>query len=234
MKILICDDSDNSINDIQNLLDKYENTHSVKFETTAFKSGEELIHKTESFDIAFVDIEMPGVNGLALTKHLKTVNPNIIIFIVTSFNGYLDDAMDLNVFRYLSKPVDGTRFNKGLDTALKLYRQNSESIIIETSDGTHYVSSGDILCIAIDKRKTKVVTVKGEYISGENLSFWKGRTDALGCFVQPHYSFLVNMKHITDFTKTEITLSGGLTVPISRGHYAEFRKAFFEFMGVSA
>lgn len=233
MKILICDDSDNSIYDIQKLLDIYENSHPVKFEIISFTSGKKLIERTDHFDVAFVDIEMPGVNGLTLTKHLKAVNPNITIFIVTSFNGYLDDAMDLNVFRYLSKPVDSTRFNKGLDMALELYRQNSESIIIETTDGTHNLSSGDILYITIDKRKTRVVTVKGEFISCENLSFWKDRTDLLGCFVQPHYSFLVNMKHITDFTKNEITLDTGVTVPISRGHYTSFRKSFFEYMGVS-
>lgn len=53
---------------------------------------------------------MPGVNGLSVTKHLQTLNPNIIVFIVTSFQGYLDDAMDLKVFRFLSKPIDENRF----------------------------------------------------------------------------------------------------------------------------
>lgn len=234
MKILICDDSRNSINEIRTLLDAYENTHTVKFEIFTYTNAGDVIARKEHFDIAFVDIEMPEINGLTLTKHLKSVNLNTLIFIVTSFGGYLDDAMDLNVFRYISKPIDGARFKKGLDTALELFRQNSETIIIESQNGTHTVRSGDILCIAIDKRKTKVVTTRGEYISNENLSFWKGKTDTLGCFTQPHYSFLVNMKHITDFTKTEITLSGGMSVPISRGHYTEFRKAFYEYMGVSA
>ncbi len=78
-------------------------------------------------DFAFIDIEMPGVNGLSVTKHLQTLNPNIIVFfIVTSFQGYLDDAMDLKVFRFLSKPIDENRFFKSMDVALNLYKQSTE------------------------------------------------------------------------------------------------------------
>ena len=120
MKILICDDNAESVTDIHNLLDKYTNKNSLSFDIKEFFGGDELIKSQAFFDIAFVDIEMPKTNGLTLTKHLKNVNPNIIIFIVTSFNGYLDDAMDLNVFRYLSKPISSERFEKGLDTAIRL------------------------------------------------------------------------------------------------------------------
>ena len=232
MKILICDDDIEIINQIENLLSE----HGGDFEITKAQSGNKLIESDARFDLAFVDIEMPQVNGLALTKKLKKNNPNIIVFIVTSFNGYLDDAMDLGVFRYLSKPINRARFFKSIDTALTLYRQNSESVIIETADATKSILSSDILYIAIDKRKTKIITETEDIISPRNLEYWKELFVDSGAFAQPHYSFLVNLKNVTNFSRTEITLSlGNRTefVPISRGHYNDFREAFFNYVGVT-
>lgn len=231
MKILICDDDIEIINEIEGLLSE----HGGDFEITKAQNGNKLIESDEKFDLAFVDIEMPQVNGLALTKRLKKNNPNIIVFIVTSFNGYLDDAMDLNVFRYLSKPINRERFFKGLTSAMKLYRQNTESVVIETNEGLQTISSSEILYIAIDNRKTKIVTDKAEFKSVNNLDYWRKILANLS-FAQPHYSFIVNLKNVTNFSRTEITLSlGDKTeyVPISRGHYNDFREAFFNYVGVT-
>lgn len=232
MKILICDDDIEIINEIEGLLSE----HGGDFEITKAQNGNKLIESDEKFDLAFVDIEMPQVNGLTLTKRLKNNNPAIIVFIVTSFNGYLDDAMDLNVFRYLSKPINRERFFKSLDSALKLYNQSSESIVVETANGSHRISSRDILYIAIDKRKTRIVTGKGEFKCVNNLDYWKKIFLGNNSFVQPHYSFIVNLRNVTDFSRTEITINlNDKTeyVPISRGHYNDFRQAFFNYVGVT-
>lgn len=230
MKVLICDDNLYDAKRLNDLLDEYSG-----FETELFTDSENVMNSGETFDFAFIDIEMPKLNGLALTRKLKERNPNLTVFIVTSFNRYLDDAMDLNVFRYLSKPVSRERLFKGLDTAIRLYRQNRESIIIETSDGCHSVAVNDILYLTIERRRAKFVTVQGEYISTQGLDHWKSQLLDDMRFTQPHYSFIVNLANVTDFTRTEITLSKGdrtAVVPISRGHYQAFRKAFFDYMEV--
>ena len=231
MKVLICDDNHYDAKILSDLLDEYGG-----FEKTVFTDSEAVMMCGESFDLAFIDIEMPKINGLALTKQLKERNPDLTVFIVTSFNRYLDDAMDLNVFRYLSKPVSRERLFKGLDTAIRLYRQNRESIVAETSDGCHTVNLNDILYLTIERRRAKFVTVQGELISTQGLEHWKSQMLEDMRFTQPHYSFIVNLVNVTDFTRTEITLSKGdktAAVPISRGHYQAFRRAFFDYMGVT-
>ena len=232
MRILICDDDIEIINEIEGLLSE----HGRDFEITKAQNGNKLIESDEKFDLAFVDIEMPQVNGLALTKRLKKNNPNIIVFIVTSFNGYLDDAMDLNVFRYLSKPINRERFFKSLSAAFRLYNQSSESIVVETANGSYRISSRDILYIAIEGRKTRIVTGKGKYKCVNNLDYWKKIFLGNNSFAQPHYSFIVNLRNVTNFSRTEITLTLDdkvETVPISRGHYNDFREAFFNYVGVT-
>ena len=121
MKILVCDDDQNIVNRINTILKHISNERKLIFDITTYNLGDKVCKDKNKYDIAFIDIEMPGINGLSVTKYVKKVNPNAIIFIVTSFQSYLDDAMALNVFRYLSKPIDKNRFIKNMNVAIDLF-----------------------------------------------------------------------------------------------------------------
>lgn len=234
MKVLICDDNPKIINQINNYLLKISKQSTYKFDSICFSNGDSILDKQTKIDFAFIDIEMPGVNGLTVTKHLQKINPNIIIFIVTSFQGYLDDAMDLNVFRFLSKPIDENRFYKSMNIALNLYHQSTEKIILDYFDECHNIFTIDILYLTIENRKTKIITKNDEYISNKKFDYWKNHLKSYDYFAQSHYSFIVNLKNVTDFDKNEITLSVDskkVKVPVSRSFYASFKKAFYEYLG---
>lgn len=234
MKVLICDDDPKIILQIKKHLLAISKQSTYKFDNICFSNGDAILNKQIKIDFAFIDIEMPGVNGLTVTKHLQSINPNIIIFIVTSFQGYLDDAMDLNVFRFLSKPIDENRFFKSMNIALNLYHQSTEKIILDYFDECHNIFTIDILYLTIENRKTKLITKNGEYISNKKFDYWKNALKSYDYFAQSHYSFIVNLKNVTDFDKNKITLSFDskkINVPISRSFYTSFKKDFYEYMG---
>lgn len=79
-------------------------------EIQSYNSGEALLSDTGSKDIVFLDIELPGLDGIFVGRELKEKNHNVIVFVITSYAEYLDDAMRFHVFRYLSKPLDKQRF----------------------------------------------------------------------------------------------------------------------------
>lgn len=232
--MLICDDNPKIITQIKKYLMEISKQTRYKFDFICFINGNDISTEQIKADFAFIDIEMPGVNGLTVTKHLQKINPNIIIFIVTSFQGYLDDAMDLKVFRFLSKPIDENRFFRSMEIALNLYKQSTEKIILDYFDECHNIFTIDILYLTIENRKTKLVTKTQEFISNKKFNYWKSHLKPYGYFAQSHYSYIVNLKNVTDFNKNEITLSFNskkATVPISRSFYASFKKAFYEYMG---
>ena len=74
---------------------------------------------------------MPGMNGIYVGNELKRVNENVIIFIVTSYSEYLDEAMRFRVFRYLSKPLEKQRFFRNFRDAIDLYHTMTVRIPIE-------------------------------------------------------------------------------------------------------
>ena len=77
MKVLICDDNPKIINQINNYLLKISKQSTYKFDSICFSNGDSILDKQTKIDFAFIDIEMPGVNGLTVTKHLQKINPNI-------------------------------------------------------------------------------------------------------------------------------------------------------------
>ena len=72
-------------------------------------------NKDKKFDIAFLDIEMPGINGIQLAKELKKINPLINIIFVTAYDDYAIDAYKLHASGYLSKPVSASKIKEEIE-----------------------------------------------------------------------------------------------------------------------
>lgn len=136
MRIVICDDDREQIEQLTRQLRQFfTSLHSKLPDIVSFESGEALLADTGSKDIVFLDIEMAGLNGIYVGKALKEQNKNTIIFIITSYVEYLDDAMRFHVFRYLTKPLNPQRLYDNLKEALHLYNTLSTTIAIETRMG---------------------------------------------------------------------------------------------------
>ena len=107
MRIIFCDDDPMVIEQLLSYVSEFfAQLGGKKVEFAYYSSGDALLNVKVRADIAFLDVEMPGVSGIHVGAKLKELNPNIKIFIVTSYPDYLDEAMRFQVFRYLSKPID--------------------------------------------------------------------------------------------------------------------------------
>lgn len=119
MRIAVCDDDALMLEQIQKYIKAYFEKAGMKCpDIICFSDGESLLSDKGEKDILFLDIEMPGINGIYVGNELKRQNENIIIFVVTSYAQYLDDAMRFHVFRYLSKPLDVHQFFRNMKEAV--------------------------------------------------------------------------------------------------------------------
>lgn len=173
---------------------------------------------------------MPGLNGILIGQELKQRNKNTIIFIITSFTEYLDDAMRFHVFRYLSKPLDKQRLFQNMNDALELYNSTNTKIPLETKDGVYTVSASDIIFIEGRKRTIHVYTTHREYIVIPKMSYWVTALDS-PCFFQSHRSFIVNMQYVTNFDHSLIHLyNDQYTAYLTRRKYSDFKEAYFLYL----
>ena len=138
MRILICDDDALVLEQLKKNIKLFFEKTLVKCpEIVCFSDGESLLADKGDKDILFLDIEMPGINGIYVGNELKKANDRIIIFVVTSYSEYLDEAMRFHVFRYLSKPLDKQRFFRNMKDAVDLYNTITIKVPIETKQGIH-------------------------------------------------------------------------------------------------
>lgn len=86
-----------------------------------FETGEQLLTylNEDPLDAVFLDIEMPGVNGLQLSEQILDLNENIDIVFVTAFNQYALEAFELHAMDYIMKPLTEERLEKTIKRLLK-------------------------------------------------------------------------------------------------------------------
>ena len=113
MKILLVDDEKLQLLRLEETVKKVLPEAELLSYSNPLKAFEE--NEKEQIDIAFLDIEMPGLNGIALAKKLKGVNPKINIIFVTAYNNYAMEAMKMHASGYVSKPVSGEKIKEEVE-----------------------------------------------------------------------------------------------------------------------
>ncbi len=183
----------------------------------SYNSAESLLYDEGEKDIIFVDIRMPGLNGIYVGQELKKVYPDIIIFIVTSYVEYIDEAMRLHVFR-------------NIEDAIELYNSSNFKVPIETKEGVYTVRVSQIIVIETQGTITVVHTELGDFISVRNMNYWLNILN-LPCFYQTHRSFLVNMKYVANYDHSLVYLSGQqVTAYLTRRKYSSFKEAYLLYL----
>ena len=88
-----------------------------KAEIVSFTNPVQALKENEKkpFDIAFLDIEMPQINGIMLAKSLKVTNPFINIIFVTAYDNFAIEAMKMHASGYVSKPVNIDKIKREID-----------------------------------------------------------------------------------------------------------------------
>src|SRR5215203_1348048 len=127
MKCLIVDDNKMARMAMKQLVGQVKDLELVKECADAIEAYQ-IINK-ESVDLLLLDIEMPGMTGLELTKNLGNKKP-LIIF-TTAKTDYAVEAFELNVVDYLIKPIALPRFKQAVEKANEVLESNKEEVKVE-------------------------------------------------------------------------------------------------------
>lgn len=235
IRILVCDDDKSIITEISSLISLWGNENKVDFDIVTSESADNVLQLNSTYDIAFIDIEMPGINGLKLSEWVKEKNPDALIFIVTSFQNYLDSAMRIKVFRYLSKPIDKFRFFENLNDAVNEYKNICKTIVIDKKDNVITVKTKDILYIEGKKHGSIIETKELSIQTSEKLSYWYQKINQPNFFVYSHTSFISNLQNVIGFDKENVVFkkSNGEIIKayMSGRRYNIFKKQFMSYVG---
>lgn len=231
MRIAFCDDQIEYAETLLVKLKSFEAFSCAKLDL--FSSGDQLLQSMEKgniYDLFFLDIDMPGIDGLELGKRLNSYCKKAIIIFVTNHEKYAIDAFDCDACGYLLKNCDEGRFSGTIEKAIRRYRVLNQNIFLDTETGTATIPVDSILHIEYSGRRCHYHTTSGEYIIRRSLNSALSELQEFG-FIRIHQYRIVNLAKIRMIQKNSLVLVDNSIIELSRyrrnealQRYVEFRK----------
>ena len=144
MRIAVCDDEEIFRADIQKHIDKLYSSLDVVVDS--FSGGKNLIaaFETRPYDLVFLDIEMPEMDGITLAKKLRQLDEKTYIVFLTGHVEYALEGYEVNALRYLTKPVQDDKLKEVLRyVADKM--ASKRQLMIKVDGEEHLLDISDIL-----------------------------------------------------------------------------------------
>ena len=224
VKICICDDSSEERAFINALVREWSQQSGTDVSVCEFPAAEAFLFEYEDLvpDLVLLDIEMPGMNGVALAKRLRERNKLIQIIFITGFSEYIAEGYEVAALHYLIKPVSPKKLFSTLDRALEKQEIDGRKIVFKTSAETVQLLLYEIRYIEVMKNYITVYA-EGSYTVKRTLKEIERELDER--FLRVGRSYIVNLHYVSRVTRSEIFLRGGESVPLPRGAYETVNRA---------
>ena len=232
VKVAICDDS---LTEIQYTKEQLENAYkSLDLLVTSFQDGRELINSMNqtSYDLIILDIEMPGLDGLAVAREIRKICDKTAICFLTSHVEYSLKGYEVNAIRYLMKPVKQEQLSEVVNYLLQK-NATGKKIMVKDEEDTLLLETETILYLEAQNQDIRIVTSTGEYLKCYNIKDYEKELQE--CFFERcHRSYLVNLAHIRAITGKDILLDNGERIPCSRTKEKALKDALMTYVKRSA
>lgn len=226
VKIAVCEDELELLIQLTSYVKTILEKHSISHHIESFTSTCALFAR-EAFDILLLDIEMPPLSGLETAKRLRRRGDKSSIIFITAHPRYAIEAYDVQAFHYLIKPVDLHKLEVLLiKLCSSLQEAYTQAIAIRQGTRIWRIPFEKILYLEVIDRKIYLHTLE------ETISFY-GKMEALELpkvFFRCHRSYIVNLQHVKQYDKGEITLDSKESIPLSKRRYPSFGLAFMEYI----
>lgn len=224
----ICDDSKTDAAYVEKILCKWAEDRGIEVYPKVFLSAENFMwHYAEDklWDILLLDIEMGDMDGVTMAKEVRRDNEAVQIVFITGYSDYIAEGYEVAALHYLMKPVSVEKLMAVLDRALEKHKQNERCLNLEISGDMIRIPFYEIRYLDVQLNYV-TVHAKKNYTVKHSLAEFEKELDTR--FVRIGRSMILNLKFISMVTRTEVHLSNGETLPLTRGAYEPLNRAIIE------
>ena len=222
----ICDDVQMAVMQICHIIEEHLQETGIDAKLLQFENGREVIERAEELDILFLDIEMPGLDGIETGKEIRKKNTDCKIIMATSKIERFKEAFKIAAFRFVSKPFFEEEIIDALFDALQTMI-GLEPIEFYEKRISYEIPQREV-CIVI-AYDSFVEALVGKRRMRKDISL-KRLMEILDSrlFYQIDRRYVVNLLHVSSYQNGEIIV-GEEKFIVSRRRRKEFEKVYREF-----
>lgn len=234
IKIAFCDDDMEVLHQMNELLDRYRVERNEDITYAAFQSPFELLTEIEKGirpDILFLDVVMPGQNGMDVAKEIRQYDTNMKIIFLTSSPEFAVESYSVGAYFYQLKPIWEESFFWLMASVLsECEKKKKNSLILRSKDGITRVNLQQLEYCEVLGRKLLFHLENGAVLEGAgSLDDLAGQLMQYSNFFRPHRSFLVNMEYIQNISSRSIKMVNDAVIPIPHGKCSEIKNTYMEY-----
>ena len=233
-KVAFCDDDVSVLGEVSALLDQYRVERNQEIGYAAFKSPLELLAEIEHgmrFDILFLDVIMPGQNGISAAKEIRKFDSSVKIIFLTSSSEFAVQSYTVDAYFYQLKPIWKESFFRLMDSVLAACEKEQEAgLILRCKSGITRIELRQLEYCEVIHRTIFFHLTNGTVLeSTGSLDELSRQLQPYDCFLRVHRSYLINLDHVQSISYRSVTMKNEAEIPLPRGRYQETKEAYLEY-----
>ena len=229
--IAVVEDQDGAASKLASYIEKFAAQTEQKFNIVRFRTGTDFLEDYRAvYAVVFMDIQMPGINGMDAAVELRRRDKTVSIIFITNLVQYAQKGYEVDAVGFLVKPVNYYDFSMKFQKALDIYVMNEErGITLSLPGGMCRISTDKLMFVEIINHRLYYHLVDDVVEMTGVLSNVEKQLHDYG-FLRCNKCYLVNPKFIVSVRNSEVQV-GNHTLQISRPRRAAFMAELANWFG---
>ncbi len=232
LRVAILEDDDRDAEYLLSHLKRYSRENGVEIEAKRFSNGILFLEQYQGqYDLIFMDIDMPAMNGMNVAKMLRERDNHVLLIFVTALARFAINGYEVDAFDFIVKPLQYNFFSSKMNRAArKLASEQRQKMLIKSPEKTVSVFFDEIIYVDIYNHvlsfHTQNETIPTRGTIKDVMESLNGST-----FAMCNKSCVVNLNYVQSIDGDEVVLMNGERLPIGRPRKKEFVQQIADFYG---
>lgn len=233
MYIAVCADQAEELDVLKGLLNRWQSEHRTALRFKTFRNAVELLEAAvkEKFTLYLLDIMMPGMNGMAVAREIRSFDDTAEIVFLSSSSDFAYESYSVRALDYLLKPIRAEMLFPILDRFSLRKQKPHEGLTLKCGSKLIRILFSQLAYVEVNGKHLYFTLTDGSVreVFGtlkEYESLLLGRAE----FMRVHRSYIVNMYQAAELSPTGIRTFSGKNLPVSRLLYPELQKNYLKLL----
>lgn len=231
LRVAIVEDELSAAQELEQCLTQFEEGRDISFSMTRFSDGGLFLRQYQTqYDIIFMDIRMPGTDGMTAAQKLRKIDAVTPLVFVTSMVQYAVKGYEVDALDFIVKPINRASFQMKMKRIMQyVERRQEQGVLIAVEGSTQVFHLSELYFVEVDDHALTYHTTQGNFRARGKLGTVERQLPA-SSFFRCSSSHLVNLRYVHQVFSEDLEIMGTL-VRISRSKKKEFMAALATYLG---